>query len=483
MKGLRDKDDFFRNPLVERYSSRAMLRIFSPRKKFLTWRDLWIQLAQAQHELGLPVTEQQIEELKATRDDLDLARAAQLEKDLRHDVMAHIRAWGEKCPGAAGIIHLGATSAFVTDNTELILMKQALHLVKLELVRAIRALADQAERHANLPCLGYTHFQVAQPTTVGKRICCWIQDLVLDQEALTSLEGAFRARGVKGTTGTQASFLQLFDGDEAKVRELDQRVSARIGFSDTYPVTGQTYPRKFDFRILSALAGVAASTAKFGNDIRLLSHEGEIEEPFERKQVGSSAMPHKRNPMRCERLVSLARYALTLPANAAFTAADQWLERTLDDSANRRITIPEAFLAVDACLVLVENVARGMTVFPERVTDNLAAEIPTLMAETVLMEGVKRGGDRQALHEKLREITVEAGRRRREGRPIDLVARLAEDLAFDLDEHWLRVRLDPAGMVGRAPGQVQEFLGEVVEPLMELYQAELRSLDQDELKV
>ena len=483
MKDQVDPHGFFRNPLVDRYSSRAMLEIFSPRKKFQTWRELWIQLAQAQNELGLPVAEEQVEELKATRDDLDLARAAELEKELRHDVMAHIRAWGEKCPGAGGIIHLGATSAFVTDNAELILMKQALHLVKLELVRAIRALAVQARRHAALPCLGYTHFQPAQPTTVGKRICGWIQDLVLDQEELTQVEGAFRARGVKGTTGTQASFMQLFEGDEEKVRELDRRVAARIGFSDTYPITGQTYPRKFDYRLLSALAGVAASAAKFGNDLRLLSHEGEMEEPFEEKQVGSSAMAHKRNPMRCERIVSLARYVLSLPTNAAFTAADQWLERSLDDSANRRITIPEAFLAVDACLLLVENVAAGMTVCPERTAANLAAELPALMAESVMMEGVRRGGDRQRLHERLRAITVEAGRARRQGRPIDLVARLAADEELALDEAWLREKLDPAGLVGRAPGQVAEFLDEVVDPLMELYEAELGSLGNDGIKV
>ncbi len=475
MSENRDRNDFFQNPLVERYSSRAMLGIFSPRRKFLTWRELWVQLAQAQMELGLPVTEEQVEELKATKEDLDLERAAELERELRHDVMAHIHAWREKAPKGGSVLHLGATSAFVTDNTELLLMKQALHLVRTEVVGAIQALAEQARKWKDLPCLGYTHFQPAQPTTVGKRICLWIQDLVLDHETLQSAEASLRARGVKGTTGTQASYLQLFDGDAEKVDELDRRVTKRIGFSRSFPVTGQTYPRKVDYRVLSALAGVAASTAKFANDVRLLSHEGEVEEPFEEKQVGSSAMPHKRNPMRSERIVSLARYVLSLPVNAGFTAADQWLERTLDDSANRRITIPEAFLGVDACLLLETNVARGLKVFPERVEANLAVELPYLVAETVLMECVKRGGDRQALHEKLRTLAVEAGRARKEGRKIDLVAELAKEKAFGLEESWLRERLDPGALVGRAPEQVENFLSEVVDPLLELYEAELRS--------
>ena len=479
----RDRNDLFQNPLVERYSSKAMLRIFSPRRKFLTWRELWVQLAQAQMELGLPVTEEQVEELKATKEDLDLERAAQLERELRHDVMAHIHAWREKAPKGGAILHLGATSAFVTDNTELLLMKQALHLVRTEVVGAVQALAEQARKWKDLPCLGYTHYQPAQPTTVGKRICLWIQDLVLDHETLQSAEASLRARGVKGTTGTQASYLQLFDGDAEKVEELDRRVTKRIGFARSFPVTGQTYPRKVDYRVLSALAGVAASASKFANDIRLLSHEGEVEEPFEEKQVGSSAMPHKRNPMRSERIVSLARYVLSLPANAGFTAADQWLERSLDDSANRRITIPEAFLGVDACLLLVTNVARGLKVFPERTAANLESELPYLVAETVLMECVKRGGDRQALHERLRALAVEAGRARKEGRRIDLVKELASDRAFGLEESWLRERLDPRSLVGRAPEQVEVFLAEVVDPLLELYEAELRARRFGEVKV
>lgn len=483
MKPPRDPNSVFQNPLVERYSSQAMLELFSPGRKFRTWRELWIQLAQAERELGLAITEEQLDELKATRDDLDLERAEELERALRHDVMAHIHAWGEKAPLARPIIHLGATSAFVTDNTELVLMKQALHLVRQELVRAVRALGEFARRWADLPCLGYTHFQPAQPTTVGKRACLWIQDLVLDHEALIAVEGALRGRGVKGTTGTQASFLQLFEGDSEKVRELDRRVTERIGFAESYAVTGQTYPRKVDYQVLSALAGVAASAAKFAGDVRLLSHEGELEEPFEELQIGSSAMAHKRNPMRSERITSLARYVLTLPLNAAFTAADQWLERTLDDSANRRIVIPEAFLGVDACLMLMTNVARGLKVFPERTAVHLAQELPFLVAEKVLMEAVKRGGDRQTMHERLRRHTHAAGAARLRGEPFDLVAALASDAQLGLDRLWLEEQLRPEGFVGRAPEQVREFLAEVVDPLLELQEAVMRSTEEDDVRV
>ena len=473
----------YENPLVKRYASKEMLEIFSPRHKFLTWRDLWIQLAQAQHELGLNVSEEQVEDLKNTRDDLDLERAFELEREIRHDVMAHILAWGEKAKKAGGIIHLGATSAFVTDNTELLQMKQGLHLLRLKVVKVISVLSEFADKWKNLPCLGYTHFQPSQPTTLGKRACLWVQDFLIDHEVLGLASSLLKARGVKGTTGTQASYMQLFDGDSERVRELDRRVTKRIGFSESFPVTGQTYPRKIDYLVLSSIAGIAASCAKFANDIRLLCHEGELEEPFEERQVGSSAMAHKRNPMRCERIVSISRFVLSLPLNAGFTASDQWLERTLDDSANRRITIPEAFLGADACLGLVANVGKGLTVFPERIKKNLEKELQFLIAETVIMEGVKQGKDRQKLHEKLRRITVNAGKALKEGKNVDVLSKIAEEKYFGVSIQWLRERVKPEYLVGRAPEQVDDFLNEFVKPLIQRYEAELKATKEDDVKV
>lgn len=460
-------NDRYDNPLCSRYASRAMQELFSPDRKFRTWRQLWIALAESERELGLPITEQQINELRAFADDINYASAEKHEARVRHDVMAHVHAYGEQCPNARPIIHLGATSCYVGDNTDLILMAEGMKLIRSRLLAIMRSLASFAARYRAMPTLGFTHFQPAQPVTVGKRATLWLQDLMLDLDDLDHTLGSFRLLGSKGTTGTQASFLELFGGDHEKVRELDRRVAARMGFADVFPVTGQTYPRKMDSRILQVLAGIAQSAHKFSNDIRLLQHLKEIEEPFAKDQIGSSAMAYKRNPMRSERMAALARHVLANSLNPAMTAAEQWFERTLDDSANKRIAIPEAFLATDALLMLYRNVAEGLVVYPTVIGRHLQEELPFMATENILMAAVNNGGDRQALHEQIRLHSMEAGRLvKEEGKPNDLLQRIAADPAFNLSATDLDRLLDPSAYVGRAPEQVDEFLAQYVEPLL-----------------
>ncbi len=458
----------YSHPLAERYASREMQEIFSPAHRFGTWRRLWLALAESEHELGLAIPDEALEQMREALDELDLEQAAEYERRFRHDVMAHVHLFGDDAPAAKGIIHLGATSAFIGDNTDLILHREALSLIRDRVVRCVEALADFAREHAELPTLAYTHFQPAQPTTVGKRATLWIQDLLLDLEELAHRLDALRFRGVRGTTGTQASFLELFDGDHDKVDALDDAVGRRLGFRETYPVSGQTYPRKVDFSVQAALAGVAASASKIGHDWRLLAHLREVEEPFESEQIGSSAMPYKRNPMRAERICALTRHVITLAMDPAFTAATQWLERTLDDSANRRLSIPDAFLALDGALVLVENVARGLIVNPEVVRRNLAEHLPFMATETILMKATAGGGDRQELHERIRQHSMAAARRmKEEGADADLLDRIAGDEAFGLARGDLDDLVDPRRFVGRAPEQVARFLERDVRPVLE----------------
>jgi adenylosuccinate lyase len=462
----------YQNPLVERYASAEMSRLFSPAFKFSTWRRLWVALAEAERELGLPIPAEALEAMRAHLDDIDLGRAAELERRLRHDVMAHVHLFGEVAPAARGVIHLGATSAYVTDNTELIQHREAMLLVQRRLVACIAALASFARRWRDLPTLGYTHFQPAQPTTVGKRATLWIQDLLLDLEEIEHRLATLRFRGVRGTTGTEASFLELFEGDHEKVRTLNRLIAEKLGFSRLYPVTGQTYTRKSDYAYLSTLAGLGASASKFANDMRLLQHLKEIEEPFEAEQIGSSAMAYKRNPMRAERINALSRHLIALSLDPAMTAASQWLERTLDDSANRRIAIPEAYLAADATLLLLHNVAAGLVVRPKVIQRHLEAELPFMATETILMRAVKEGGDRQDLHERIRRHSVAAAERvKDEGEANDLVERIAGDPAFGLSAADLEEALEPARYVGRAPEQVDAFLAEEVDPVLERYGA------------
>ncbi len=458
--------DRYVHPLTDRYASREMQAVFSPGKKFGVWRRLWLALAESEAELGIDISSEALEQMRAHLDSVDLARAAELEKRFRHDVMAHVHLFGEVAPAARGIIHLGATSAFVGDNTDLILHREALALVRARLIRCIELLADFAREHAELPTLAYTHFQPAQPTTVGKRATLWIQDLLLDLEDIDHRLAALRFRGVRGTTGTQASFLELFGGDHAKVDALDEAVGRRMGFEATYPVSGQTYSRKVDFQVQATLAGVATSLSKLGHDLRLLAHLREVEEPFEEEQIGSSAMPYKRNPMRAERICALARHVIVLALDPAFTAATQWLERTLDDSANRRLSIPDAFLATDGCLVLLENVAGGLVVNPEVIRRNLAEHLPFMATETILMHAVAKGGDRQHLHERIRRHSLEAAQRMKEGAPVDLLARIAGDEEFGLSQRDLDALTDARRFVGRAPEQVAAFLDEHVAPVL-----------------
>jgi adenylosuccinate lyase len=460
-----------------------MQAVFSPGRKFGIWRRLWLALAESEAELGLDISEQALDEMRAHLDSVDLARAAELEKRFRHDVMAHVHLFGEHAPAAKGIIHLGATSAFVGDNTDLILHRQALELVRARLVRCVERLADFAREHAELPTLAYTHFQPAQPTTVGKRATLWIQDLLLDLEDVDHRLATLRFRGVRGTTGTQASFLELFDGDHAKVEALDEAVGRRMGFESTYPVSGQTYSRKVDFQVQSTLAGIAASVSKLGHDLRLLAHLREVEEPFEDEQIGSSAMPYKRNPMRAERMCALARHVIVLAQDPAFTAATQWLERSLDDSANRRLSIPDAFLATDGCLVLLENVAAGLVVNPEVIRKNLAEHLPFMATETILMHAVARGGDRQHLHERIRRHSLEAAQRMKEGAAVDLLERIASDEAFGLSQDDLATLADPRRFVGRAPEQVAAFLERHVSPILTRRRDQEVSLAEAELHV
>jgi adenylosuccinate lyase len=473
----------YANPLTDRYASGEMSRIFSPAFKFGTWRRLWLALAEAQQELGLPISDAALRDLREHLDDVDLRRAAELEKELRHDVMAHVHHLGEQAPSARGVLHLGATSAFVGDNTDLIQHREAMQLVRRRLVSTVAALAGFARRHRDLPTLGFTHFQPAQPTTVGKRATLWIQDLLLDLEEIDFRLASLRFRGVRGTTGTQASFLDLFEGDHAKVEKLNQRVAEKMGFRLVYGVTGQTYTRKTDYALLSTLAGVAQSASKFAHDIRLLAHLKEVEEPFEPHQVGSSAMPYKRNPMRTERICALARHAIALLIDPAFTAATQWFERTLDDSANKRIAIPEAYLTSDAILLLMHNVASGLVVHPQMIRRHLLEELPFMATENLLMRAVKRGGDRQELHERVRQHAVAAGQRvKQEGLENDLLERIANDPAFGVTRAELEEDLRPELYVGRAPQQVDEYLAEAVEPLLERHRDEIAS-EAPELKV
>jgi adenylosuccinate lyase len=464
---MEGQDTGYRNPLVERYASREMSAIFSPARKFGTWRRLWLALAESEQELGVDIPAVALDAMRAQLDNIDLGRVAELEGRLRHDVMAHVHHFGEVAPDAKAYIHLGATSAYVTDNTELLQHRDALLLVRQRLLACIAALASFAHTHRGLPTLGYTHFQPAQPTTVGKRATLWIQDLMLDLEEVDYRIANIRFRGVRGTTGTEASFLELFNGEGAKVDELNRRVAARMGIGRLYAVTGQTYPRKTDYAYLATLAGLAASASKFAHDIRLLQHLKEVEEPFEDEQIGSSAMAYKRNPMRTERITALARHVITLSMNPAFTAATQWLERTLDDSANRRIAIPEAYLGTDAILLLLHNVSAGLVVRPAVIRRHLADELPFMATETILMHAVQRGGDRQDLHERIRRHSIAAAEGVKErGEPNDLVERIAGDTAFGMSRAEIDSTLDPARFTGRAAEQVDNFLADEVAPAL-----------------
>ncbi|MCI8554941.1 MAG: adenylosuccinate lyase [Clostridiales bacterium] len=459
--------DRYESPLSSRYASDEMQYLFSPDHKFRTWRRLWIALAETERELGLPVTEEQIAELKAHADDINYETAAAREKEVRHDVMAHVYAYGQQCPKAKGIIHLGATSCYVGDNTDLIILYDALRLIRQKLVNAIDRLAHFAGQYRALPTLAFTHFQPAQPTTVGKRATLWIQEFLMDLDEVEYRLSGARLLGCKGTTGTQASFLELFGGDHAKCRELDRRIAEKMGYDACFAVSGQTYPRKLDSAILSTLSGIAQSAAKFSNDIRLLQHLKEVEEPFEKHQIGSSAMAYKRNPMRSERIASLSRYLIADAINPAMTAATQWFERTLDDSANKRISVPEAFLAADAVLSLVINVSGGLVVNTAVIDRNLRRELPFMATENILMDGVKRGGDRQELHERIRVHSMEAARRVKQGDGVnDLMERIAGDSAFGVTAAELEGILEPSRYVGRAPEQTSEFLEEEVQPVL-----------------
>ena len=462
--------DTYESPLASRYASREMLYLFSPDKKFTTWRRLWIALARAEMELGLPITQAQIDELEREKDNIDYDLAAQKERELRHDVMAHIHAYGAVCPNAMPILHLGATSCYVGDNTDMIIMKEGLTLIRDKLVRILAALGRFAAEYKAMPTLGYTHFQAAQMVTVGKRATLWMNELLMDLDEVEFRLDNLKLLGSKGTTGTQASFLELFAGDREKVLELDRRIAAEMGFDKVQPVTGQTYSRKVDSAVLATLSGVAQSAHKFATDLRLLCHMKEIEEPFERNQVGSSAMPYKRNPMRCERICALARYVIADGLNPAMTASVQWFERTLDDSANKRIAVSEAFLAVDAILNLYENVCANLVVHPRVIEKHIMEELPFMATENILMDAVKRGGDRQALHERIRAHSLAAGRRvKDEGLDNDLLRRIAEDPAFGLTREEVMAHLDPADYIGCCPEQVDRFLSGCVQPVLDKY--------------
>ncbi len=461
-------NDRYQTPLAERYASKEMQYIFSPDKKFRTWRRLWIALAETEKELGLDITDEQIAELKAAKDDINYDVAKAREALVRHDVMSHVYAYGQQCPKAKGIIHLGATSCYVGDNTDIIVMREGLRLIHRKLVNVIDELAKFARKYKDMPTLAFTHFQPAQPTTVGKRASLWLNELVMDLEDVEYVIRSLKLLGSKGTTGTQASFLELFDGDHEKCREADRRIARKMGFESCYPVSGQTYSRKVDSRVLNVLAGIAQSAHKFSNDIRLLQHLKEIEEPFEKNQIGSSAMAYKRNPMRSERIASLSRYVMADMLNPAVTAATQWFERTLDDSANKRMSIPEAFLAVDGILDLYMNVVDGLVVYPKVIRQHLMNELPFMATENIMMDAVKAGGDRQELHERIREHSMAAGRVvKEEGKPNDLLERIAADPAFDMIMEQLESIMKPENFVGRAPAQVEEFLDQVVEPILE----------------
>ena len=461
-------NDRYTSPLSERYASKEMQYIFSPDKKFRTWRKLWIALAETEKELGLDITEEQIEELKAHADDINYDVAKEREKVVRHDVMSHVYAYGKQCPNAKGIIHLGATSCYVGDNTDIILMSEALEIVRKKLINVIAELAKFADAHKNLPTLAVTHFQPAQPTTVGKRATLWMQEFMMDLEDLEYVKGSLKLLGSKGTTGTQASFLELFDGDQETIDKIDPMIAKKMGFETCYPVSGQTYSRKVDTRVVNVLAGIAASAHKMSNDIRLLQHLKEIEEPFEKTQIGSSAMAYKRNPMRSERIASLSRYVMVDAMNPAITSATQWFERTLDDSANKRLSVPEGFLAIDGILDLCLNVVDGLVVYPKVIEKRLMSELPFMATENIMMDAVKAGGDRQELHERIRELSMEAGRNVKEkGLDNNLLELIAADPAFNLSLEELQKTMDPAKYVGRAPVQVDAYLKNVVNPVLE----------------
>ena len=460
--------DRYVSPLSERYASKEMQYIFSPDMKFRTWRRLWIALAETEKELGLPITQEQIDELKAHKDDINYDVAKERERQVRHDVMSHVYAYGVQCPKAKGIIHLGATSCYVGDNTDIIVMTEALKLVKKKLVNVIAELAKFAEKYKDLPTLAFTHFQPAQPTTVGKRATLWMQEFMLDLEDLNYVLSTMKLLGSKGTTGTQASFLELFDGDQETIDKIDPMIAEKMGFKQCYPVSGQTYSRKVDTRVVNILAGIAASAHKFSNDIRLLQHLKEVEEPFEKSQIGSSAMAYKRNPMRSERIASLSRFVMVDAMNPAITSATQWFERTLDDSANKRLSVPEGFLAIDGILDLCLNVVDGLVVYPKVIEKRLRSELPFMATENIMMDAVKAGGDRQELHERIRELSIEAGKTVKvEGKDNNLLELIAADPAFNLTLEELEKTMDPAKYTGRASVQVDAFLKNVINPMLE----------------
>ena len=458
----------YESPLNSRYASKEMQYLFSPDMKFKTWRKLWIALAKAEKALGLNITDEQIAEMEKYKDIINYEVAEQKEKEVRHDVMAHVHAYGQQCPKAMPIIHLGATSCYVGDNTDIIIMTEALKLLRTKIIVLISKLSDFAIKYRDLPTLGFTHFQPAQLVTVGKRACLWIQDLAMDLEDLDYLLSGMKLLGSKGTTGTQASFLALFDGNHEKVKKLESLIAEYMGFEKVFDVSGQTYTRKLDSRVLNVLSGIAQSAYKFSNDIRLLQHLKEVEEPFEEKQIGSSAMAYKRNPMRCERISSLARYVVVDSLNPAITASTQWFERTLDDSANKRISIPEAFLATDAILNIYINVAEGLVVYPKVISRHIQDELPFMATENILMEAVKRGGDRQELHERIRIHSMEAGKKVKiEGQKNDLLQRIASDPAFNLSLEELEGVLDSKKYIGRCPEQVEEYINNCIKPIIE----------------
>lgn len=460
-------NEFYVSPLSERYAGKEMKELFSPLTKFRTWRRLWIALAEAERELGLPITEEQIDELKAFKDEINFQDAKAREKEVRHDVMSHVYAYGLQCPAAKGIIHLGATSCFVGDNTDIILMSEGLKLIRKKLISVIASLSDFAKKYAALPTLAYTHYQAAQPTTVGKRATLWINELLLDLEDLDYVLSTLKLLGSKGTTGTQASFLELFEGDHEKCKELDNKIAEKMGFAACYAVSGQTYSRKVDTRVLNVLSGLAQSAHKFSNDIRLLQHMKQVEEPFEKHQIGSSAMAYKRNPMRSERMAALSNYVIVNNTNPAITAATQWFERTLDDSANKRLSVPEAFLATDGILELYNNIADGLVVYPKVIEAQLMAELPFMATENILMDAVKAGGDRQELHERIRTHSMAAAKTvKEEGKPNDLLHRIAEDSAFNISEEEISKIIKPENFTGRAEQQTLDFISEIVKPLL-----------------
>ena len=468
--------DRYVSPLSERYASKEMQYIFSPDMKFRTWRRLWIALAETEKELGLNITQEQIDELKAHKDDINYDVAKERERQVRHDVMSHVYAYGVQCPKAKGIIHLGATSCYVGDNTDIIVMAEALKLVQKKLVNVIAELSKFADKYKEQPTLAFTHFQPAQPTTVGKRATLWTQEFLMDLEDLEYVMGTLKLLGSKGTTGTQASFLELFEGDQETIDKIDPMIAEKMGFKNCYPVSGQTYSRKVDTRVLNILAGIAASAHKMSNDIRLLQHLKEVEEPFEKSQIGSSAMAYKRNPMRSERIASLSRYVMVDALNPAITSATQWFERTLDDSANKRLSIPEGFLAIDGILDLCLNVVDGLVVYPKVIEKHMMAELPFMATENIMMDAVKAGGDRQELHERIRELSMEAGRTVKvEGKDNDLLERIAADPAFNLTIEELRKSMEPSRYVGRAKEQTVTFIEKTVQPVLDAHK-EMRGM-------